>query len=806
MAYTDSIWEPVGKNSFNLKHTKYCALRHRGNMFTLLLFVLYGWTGIAQNPIPIESVIATPRVVQKFGPTPQEILTEEINKRVENLIAFETGHSFDAHQLVLLTDEDGYPNVLDRELDVRFPLPSNEEGYRILRTADQIFIQSTGQRGLQYGISQILREAHYNEFATWNGASVSSEPEKEIRGHQIGYRNTANSYDAWTPEIYEQYIRDMLIFGANSIENIPFADPVPIHFTISADSMNVVLGDLCNKYDMDYWVWTPIEFDLNDPVKSAHYLEQCAELYRRSPRMDAVFVPGGDPGNNPPDLVLPMMEKMAELLQEHHPEAKLWLSMQGFKDDETQYVYDYMNEQSPEWMGGLVAGPSSPPMDQTREALPDQFQLRHYPDITHTVRCQYPNWWWDPAFNFTLGREPINPQPLRYQNIFLYTSPYTDGFVTYSDGMHDDLNKMVWSRLGWDSQADIYDVVWEYANFFLHSPAADQITDGLFALERNWDGAVKNNGSIPATLALWKEINSAYQLDQQWTHWRWKMYLLRAHYDALVQERFRFEELLEREANRVMARADELGSEVVMDSVRQILARSAAHFSTHEGRDRIFHLADDLFEVIGFQPSVPLYQARNPERGAIIDFIDRPLNNEWWILSEFERIANWNEKNKIERLIEMGEWENPGPGGYYDDVGNIYKSPHVVKLHAPDTDPWYMHSDNPGFDWWDSGYNRSRLSWMSSMGWPVLEYRNLDPEATYMLRLTGVGNAFPLVGDQELRPTKYSKETGEIKEFPVPQSLTKSGVLTIRFREIDESHLNWRQHSRLNEAWLIKEK
>ncbi|HLU94414.1 MAG TPA: hypothetical protein VKZ54_09835, partial [Membranihabitans sp.] len=275
---------------------------------------------------------------------------------------------------------------------------------------------------------------------------------------------------------------------------------------------------------------------------------------------------------------------------------------------------------------------------------------------------------------------------------------------------------------------------------------------------------------------------------------------------ALVRERFRYEEGLETEANGILVQAHELGSEEVIDSVRRILARSATHFKDHDCRNRIFHLADDLFEVIGFQSSVPLYHARNPERGAIIDFIDRPLNNEWWILAEFERMKDWSENRKAERLVEMGNWENPGEGGFYDDIGNVNKSSHVVRLQANDTDPLYSLSDNPGFDWWDRGYNKSRLSWMSSMGWPVLQYHGLDSEAKYTLRLTGVGEAFPLVGNRELRPVKYSKETGEIKEFSVPQELTKSGSLIIHFRDIDESHLNWRLHSRLNEAWLLKAK
>lgn len=759
----------------------------------------------AQKAITISSVHVTEEAKSRYSNVPVELLVDEINRRVDNKISVNSQSKGDNGQIVLMANTDKWPVEMEKTELEKYPLPENEEGYRILRMDKNIYIQAQSQRGIQYGIGHLLRESTYDADMVWAGSPVASSPEKPIRGHQIGYRNTANSYDAWTVEVYEQYIRDMIVFGANSIENIPFSKHVPIHFTIPADSMNAELGRLCRKYDMDYWVWTPISFDLNDERKTKEYLARCEKLYRTSPRLDAVFVPGGDPGDNPPDLVLPVMEKMAELLQKHHPQAQMWLSMQGFKDVEEQHVYDYMENESPDWMGGLVAGPSSPSMAQTRAALPARYELRHYPDITHTVRCQYPNWWWDPAFNFTLGREPINPQPVRYQNIYRYTAPYTDGFITYSDGMHDDLNKMVWSRLGWSSSVDIHKVVKEYASYFLHSPAADMIADGLFALERNWDGAVSTNGSIQATKALWESIDHEYNISENWMHWRWKMYLLRAKYDAYIQRRFRYEVALEKQANEILKQADRLGAQTVMDSVKNILSRSAMHFKKDEDRNQIYHLGDDLFEIIGFQPSVPLYQASNPERGAIIEFIDRPLNNEWWLLSEFDRMEGLSEKKKVMRLMEMGNWEEAGEGGYYDDIGNINRSPHVIKVRAPETDPLFSLSDNPGFDWWESGYSRERLSWMSSMRWPHgLEYIDLDPEATYTLRLTGVGDAFPLVEEHELRPTKYGKKTGDIKEFPIPRRFTQDGRLTIRFREIDESHLNWRQHSRLNEAWLIR--
>uniref|UniRef100_UPI0035669DD4 hypothetical protein n=1 Tax=Fodinibius sp. TaxID=1872440 RepID=UPI0035669DD4 len=640
----------------------------------------------------------------------------------------------------------------------------------------------------------------------WDGTSISTAPDKPIRGHQIGYRNTANSYDAWTPRQYEQYLRDMIVFGTNSIENTPsHGEPSP-HFTLSRRQMNVEVSRLSKKYRLDYWIWTPIEFDLGDTKKAGDYLRRQEELYRALPRLDAVFIPGGDPGDNPPERVLPMMEKMASILKKHHPDAALWLSLQGFDPDDSQFVYDYLARESPRWMGGLVAGPSSPPMAETRAALSEQYALRHYPDITHTVRCQYPNWWWDPAYNFTLGREPVNPQPLRYQNIVRHTEEYTDGFITYSDGMHDDLNKMVWSQLGWDQETDIGDLVQDYANYFLDSRDAGRIADALFALEQNWEGAIKYNGSVTGTLRLWQAMSRDRELDNTGNAWRWNMYLLRAYYDALVRKRFIQEEKLEQQANAVLRKSEELGSVAVTDSVKGILNRARTYVENDPWKDRIYHLADELFREIGYQSSVPLYRAKNPERSAILDFVDRPLNNRWWIESEFERISAWPEPQKVERLVQMGSWESPGEGSFYDDVGNVYKSPHVVKLHAPDNDPLFELSDNPGFDWWEDGYSKARLSWMSSMRWPVMQYRGLDPDARYSIRLTGVGEFYTYADGQALEAVTERKETGEIVELNVPRTLTRDGALRLTWEMKDERHLNWRQHSRLNEIWLIKKK
>ena len=134
--------------------------------------------------------------------------------------------------------------------------------------------------------------------------------------------------------------------------------------------MNVRMSEICQRYAQDYWLWTPADFDLNDREKREEALREHDGLYRACPRLDAVFVPGGDPGDNPPELVLSFLEDLARRLLAHHPRAKVWLSLQGFRGERAEVVYRYLDEKRPDWFGGIVCGPSSPSIEATRRRLP----------------------------------------------------------------------------------------------------------------------------------------------------------------------------------------------------------------------------------------------------------------------------------------------------------------------------------------------------------------------------------------------------------------------------------------------------
>lgn len=692
------------------------------------------------------------------------------------------------------------------------PLPQGEgvaapEGYRIVTTEDAVWIIGVDPQGALYGAGKLLRTLDWSpgSLALVAPLNLATSPDDSIRGHQLGYRTTANSYDAWTPAQYEQYIRELAIFGVNAIENIPFQDDDSPHMPVSRQEMNRALGDICARYGVAYWVWTPATVDLTDPEKRAAHLAEHEAYYQASSHLDALFFPGGDPGHNHPRDVMPFLEDISERLSQYHPDAEIWMSLQGFDEEQIDYFFNWIAEHKPAWFTGAVGGPSSPPLDYMRGRLPEQYRLRDYPDITHTVRSQYATQWIDPVFAFTSGREGTNPEPVYYSTIFRAFAKYTDGFITYSDGMHDDVNKTVWSLLGWDVDYNVREGLIEYCRFYFGQAVAERAADGIYALEQNWDGPVALNGAIESTLALWQQLDQEHP--ELRDNWRWQLCQLKAHYDAYVRARFIHEDRLEADANAVLARAAEIGADEAMKRALDILGQAGPESPRPELRAAVYDLCDRLFKSIGYQSSVEKYGANNAQRSAVLDFIDHPLNNRWWYEDQFAEIRGLkSEDEKLARLKVIYTWENPGPGSFYDDIGNVSQSDHVLRGESLSTDPLQRRHMNPDFMWWDDGRTRVRQSWISKMDWPMgLRYDGLDTEGTYVVRTTGLSQCLLRVNGERVEPTIDGKEVGEIKEFPVPQHLYADGTIILTFDVPHEPGINWRQASRLSEVWLIKQ-
>ena len=739
-----------------------------------------------------------------------EMLSEEVAKRTG--IKWPIAGTWPASGDVIVLKKASAKTKLPFALPASPQLGTKDESYRIVSVQHQnrqvIVIEGIDDRGVLFGTGHLLRTFVYakNSVALAKLPSFATSPDKYLRGHQLGYRNTANSWDAWTKEEFEQYIRDLVVFGTNAIESIPiFDEHVSPHFKVKPSEMNSYISSLCQKYNLEYWMWIPAQFDLNDKAQRNKYLATFEQICKESARIDGAFFPGGDPGDNPPELVMPLLQDIAVVLKKYHPKALTWVSLQGFTPENSQYVYKYIQDKMPVWLGGLITGPSSPTVEETRAALPAKYKLRHYPDVTHNVRCEFEIPWWDPSFALTLGREAINPRPYHYAAIYKVLDPYIDGFISYSDGVHDDVNKVLWSRLAWDRHASERDIMIEYSNYFFGSEVAEAAGDGILALEKNWEGPIVSNGGIATTLTAWRGLEKANPSLS--TNWRWQMNLLRAYYDAYTRERFIYETQLEQKVNEQLLQAPVIGADAAMKEANNILSKADTEPVMKDVHARIIELCDELFKSVSLQTSVQKYQASGLERGAVLDFLDRPLNNRWWLEDEFKKIQSLpTEGEKVKALEVIAKWENPGPGSYYDEVGNFAKSVHEMKGENWRLDPILRENYNPGYDFTDNGFSRKRLSWLTYMRWPIaMKYTNIDPNATYTVKINGMGECLLKINGQRVAPSHYGRGYGEIKEFPVPQEMVKTGKLVLTWDDINEDFLNWRRQSRVTEVWLIKE-
>ena len=182
-------------------------------------------------------------------------------------------------------------------------VPAAAEGFAVIThmSAAQrpvVWIVGADPRGALFGVGKLLRILEMRRGVIESAAplDIKEAPVRAIRGHQLGYRATANSYDAWMPEQYDRYIRELALFGTNAIENIPGQDERPTVSSFPRSKMNVEISRICGKYGLDHWIWTPASFDLKDGARRTAALDYYEKLYKELPVLTDVFVPGGDPG------------------------------------------------------------------------------------------------------------------------------------------------------------------------------------------------------------------------------------------------------------------------------------------------------------------------------------------------------------------------------------------------------------------------------------------------------------------------------------------------------------------------------
>ncbi len=786
--------------------------------------------GMAQALDLKNAVVVAPAGAAMPVQKAAQMLREEVEKRTQVRMALASALPSGAPAIVVGTTAQ-LQSLAGNLLGQLPAAPQGLEGFRIGVVGKTVVVAGNSDRAVVFGAGYLLRHMDMRRgkvFEVADSLKVATAPQVMVRGHQLGFRPKVNAYDGFTVAMFEQYIRDLAVFGTNSIELIPprsdDADDSP-HFPLPKIEMMVEMSRICAEYGLDVWIWFPaMDKDYSDAKTVEFSLKEWEDVFKRLPRIDHIFVPGGDPGHTQPKYLLGLLEKQTASLHKYHPKADMWVSPQGFSKEWTEEFYELLKAE-PKWLTGIVHGPQvRDSIPNLRKAVPQRYGIRRYPDITHSINAQYFVPDWDLAYMVTEAREVANPRPLDQRAIFNAYNKYTIGFSTYSEGVNDDVNKFVWSALGWDPNVDLMAALAEFGRYFIGEEVGHDFAAGLFALERNWRGPLLTNQGVETTFAVFRDLEKKAS-PQLKLNWRFQQALYRAYYDAYVRHRLINETSLEQQAMGHLREASQMGSILAMQLARQTLDRAVTEPVATDLRGRLMELSEALYQSIHAQLSVEKYQAIAVGRGASSDTADMPLNNRWYLEERFSAIAAMaDEKARLMAIDEIVNWTNPGPGGFYDDLGDLSRQPHLVRGPGYPTDPAHLESSYVGIGrggvgrvnyvtGYATNYPRSWLSVSGAMNDTPLKmhYDGLDPQAQYQIRVVYSG------GDTEAKVRLLSGGGVEIHPwlarpapvkplvFDIPKSATAGGILDLTFSKEPGLRGNGRGMD-VGEVWVMRKK
>ena len=198
-----------------------------------------------------------------------------------------------------------------------------------------------------------------------------------------------------------------------------------------------------------------------------------------------------------------------------------------------------------------------------------------------------------------------------------------------------------------------------------------------------------------------------------------------------------------------------------------------------------------------------------------------------WLKRQLERALTAKGEKRNELLSMITDYENPGEGGFYDNMGTFNPAPRVEFGYPYDHGQPYVA---PMLDESNRPSQKSMHYTQDEIQGVTLHYQNLDPKATYKIRFTLVRpwyqeryalrmnqHSETIYADNKIlaKDVELPLQMSDFFTFDIPAEATSDGELIIRFVKADDvangdrvSVEQWRNSggwgTLVSEAWLIK--
>lgn len=453
------------------------------------------------------------------------------------------------------------------------------EGFEISAFAtDTVLIAGNDYRGLLYGVGKFLRTSRHQDGAftptDWRGVSL---PDKPVRGiyfatHFYNYYQTAPIEDV------QRYIEDLSLWGMNTLMvwfdmhhfdgladgeaqallqrlkrymekakalglDVGFITIGNEGYNNSPEALRAVPSGGRGGYypsavcpskpgGMDYILTIVGEF--MDEIK---YLEPdyvCIWPYDQGGCGGSCCQPWGSNG------FMKCAESLSTMAKAKVPGIKTILSTWYFDKREWDAVRaDLTGKAEQKWVD-IVLAEHVAGYHQVLDDMPSSYPVVAFPEISMHA-------------TFPWGGFGASPLPDRIKTLWLGTKDGLSGGFPYSEGIFEDMNKVVSLQLYWDEEADIDTVMAEYIAYEFSDRAVSPVLEVVRTLEQNhrfryWPGKLEG---VKLQLDWFPSLNVPVQPDSGATEayqrmreidyllperarasWRWRILYIRAMLDA----------------------------------------------------------------------------------------------------------------------------------------------------------------------------------------------------------------------------------------------------------------------------------
>jgi hypothetical protein len=459
--------------------------------------------------------------------------------------------------------------AVERDEDVRLCLAQDlpPEAYRIEAVGETMRVAGGDWRGLLYGLGKFLRTSGYEGgFApsTWRG---SSAPQGWLRGMYF-----ASHFHNWYHEASDgeiaRYVDDLALWGVNAVmAAFPFIDlsgwddpQAEAAVAMARRTARIVRGaglQFGLGAGNTFFSGAPRELRAlalpdptgrrgnsgnpicpSKPAGRAYILENTRQLFERLQDVGLDFLvhwPYDEGGCACEDCkpwgsngFLRLSHDLTELGREFFPGLKAVLSTWMF-DTPPEGEWQGLSEALSAGGGWVEAILADAHEDYPRYPLdvevPGGLPLLNFPEIS-----MWGNWPW--------GGVGANPLPGRLQRLWDQVRHKVRGGFPYSEGIYEDMNKVVTVQFYWDGDQTVRETLAEYCAYEYGTQSAADALELVDLLER---AASNQYQKLPvdaeAVRRAWRLAENIHSRLPGWAQrsWRWEIVRLRA---LLDRERF----------------------------------------------------------------------------------------------------------------------------------------------------------------------------------------------------------------------------------------------------------------------------